>query len=180
MRKINWQNGTLVSKAKVTIDGTVYEVEPEEFDGQTPLSAENFNQMQNNAEDAIDAVQSNLNTTNQNISNLTTYSTNERVVGEWINGKTLYEKTLVGTKHSGTDLEIALPSNTEIAFIHSGYLKAEGDTIYALDRSESDGYYTRTEIYPHPDNNFVFKSNGPSPYFDGEVTAVVRYTKTTG
>jgi hypothetical protein len=54
MRKIGWQNGTLIEKAKVTIDGTVYEVEPEEYDGQTPLSAENFIQMENNVEDAID------------------------------------------------------------------------------------------------------------------------------
>lgn len=56
MRKIGWQNGTLISKAKVTIDGTVYEVEPEEYDGQTPLSAENFIQMENNVEDAIGVV----------------------------------------------------------------------------------------------------------------------------
>lgn len=46
MNRFNWQAGTLVSKAKVTINGTVYEVEPEEYDGQTPLSPENLNQMQ--------------------------------------------------------------------------------------------------------------------------------------
>lgn len=53
MRKIGWQNGTLISKAKVTINGTVYEVEPEEYDGQTALSAENLIQMENNVENAI-------------------------------------------------------------------------------------------------------------------------------
>lgn len=46
MNRFKWKSGTLVSKAKVTIDGTVHEVEPEEFDGETPLSPENLNQMQ--------------------------------------------------------------------------------------------------------------------------------------
>ena len=56
MNKINFQNGTLVSKAKVTVDGTVYEVEPAEYEGTTPLNAENLNQIQTNAENAINAV----------------------------------------------------------------------------------------------------------------------------
>lgn len=62
MRKIGWQNGTLISKAKVTINGTVYEVEPEEYDGQTALSAENLIQMENNVENAINGIDTNLRT----------------------------------------------------------------------------------------------------------------------
>lgn len=46
MAKFNWQNGTLVSKAKVEIGGQIYDVEPEQYSGQTPLSAENLNAMQ--------------------------------------------------------------------------------------------------------------------------------------
>ena len=56
MDKINFQNGILVAKAKVTINGTVYEVEPEEYEGETPLSAEILNEMQNNVEKAINEV----------------------------------------------------------------------------------------------------------------------------
>ena len=97
MNKINFQNGTLVSKAKVTINGTVYEVEPAEYEGTTPLNAENLNQIQTNAENAINTVQSNLNTTNQNIENLTTYSTEEKVVGTWIDGKPIYRKVIEST-----------------------------------------------------------------------------------
>ena len=89
MNKINFQNGTLVAKAKVTINGTVYEVEPAEYEGTTPLNAENLNQIQTNAENAINTVQSNLNATDQNIENLTTYSTEEKVVGTWIDRKTV-------------------------------------------------------------------------------------------
>lgn len=56
LERIGWQNGTLVSKAKVEIDGVIYEVEPEEYTGSTPLSAENLIKMENNIEYAINAV----------------------------------------------------------------------------------------------------------------------------
>ena len=45
MAKFVWQDGTLVSKAKVKIGGTIYEVDPEEYSGSTPLSASNLNAM---------------------------------------------------------------------------------------------------------------------------------------
>lgn len=45
MAKFVWQDGTLVSKAKVEINGTIYEVDPEEYSGSTPLSASNLNAM---------------------------------------------------------------------------------------------------------------------------------------
>lgn len=56
LSKIGWENGTLVSKAKVEIGGTIYEVEPEEYSGATPLSAENLEQMETNTENAINEV----------------------------------------------------------------------------------------------------------------------------
>ena len=46
MAKFTWQDGTLVSKAKVEVGGTIYEVDPEEYSGATPLSASNLNAMQ--------------------------------------------------------------------------------------------------------------------------------------
>lgn len=46
MAKFNWQNGTLVTPARVEIGGQVYDVTPEQYSGQTPLSAENLNQAQ--------------------------------------------------------------------------------------------------------------------------------------
>lgn len=53
MKKTNWQNGTLVNKAKVVIDNVTYEVEPEEYEGQTPFSAEMMNEMEDNIEKSI-------------------------------------------------------------------------------------------------------------------------------
>lgn len=56
MAKFTWQDGTLVSKAKVEVGGTIYEVDPEEYSGATPLSASNLNAMQDGIYDDIDEV----------------------------------------------------------------------------------------------------------------------------
>ena len=49
-----FSNGTLRQKAQVEINGTTYEVEPAQYDGTTPLSANNLNLLQNNLYDYID------------------------------------------------------------------------------------------------------------------------------
>lgn len=58
--KIGWENGALISKAKVEINGQIYEVEPEEYSGTTPMSAENLKQMETNTENAINVVNNKL------------------------------------------------------------------------------------------------------------------------
>ena len=57
MAKFIWQDGTLVSKAKVEIGGVIYEVDPEEYSGATPLSASNLNSMQDGIYEDIDEVE---------------------------------------------------------------------------------------------------------------------------
>jgi hypothetical protein len=49
-----FSNGTLRQKAQVEIDGTVYEVEPAQYEGTTPLSAYNLNRLQENLYDYVD------------------------------------------------------------------------------------------------------------------------------
>lgn len=56
MERIGWENGTLVSKGKVNIGGNIYEVEAEQYEGNTPLSAENLKKMEDNMEEAISGV----------------------------------------------------------------------------------------------------------------------------
>lgn len=43
-----------------------------------------------------------LSSKNNNSSNLHQYSTQEHIIGEWINGKPLYEKTLIGGNFNST------------------------------------------------------------------------------
>ena len=60
MDKINFQDGTKVSNAKVTIDGVDYTVTPARYTGATPLSSTVMNTMQDNIEDAIDQSLNNI------------------------------------------------------------------------------------------------------------------------
>ena len=53
MDKIPFEDGTLVKKGYVTIDGTEHEVEPAEYTGKIPLSAYNLIKMQDNIENSI-------------------------------------------------------------------------------------------------------------------------------
>ena len=54
MDKINFQDGTKVSSAKVTIDEVDYTVTPARYSGATPLSASVLNKLQDNIEDGLD------------------------------------------------------------------------------------------------------------------------------
>lgn len=83
LKRIGWENGTLVSKAKANIDGTIYEVEPAQYSGKTPMSAENFKKMEDNAENAINEA------TKKNIITGEEFETNE-----FIDGKKIYRKRI--------------------------------------------------------------------------------------
>lgn len=58
MQKINFQDGTLVKPATVTINNVEHQVTPEQYNGTTPLSAELLNQLQTNIENAIGDISS--------------------------------------------------------------------------------------------------------------------------
>lgn len=60
MEKITFQDGTKVSSAKVTIDGTDYVVTPAVFSGATPFSSYIMNLMQTNIENAINKNKGNI------------------------------------------------------------------------------------------------------------------------
>lgn len=55
MKKKTFQNGTLKSKAYFMNGETKQEVEEAVYEGTTPLSAENLNDMQNNIEEEINS-----------------------------------------------------------------------------------------------------------------------------
>ena len=60
MKKKVFQNGTLKSKAYFMNGNVKQEVEEAVYEGTTPLSAENLNDMQDNIEEEINSVSSNL------------------------------------------------------------------------------------------------------------------------
>ena len=78
MDKITFQDGTRVSRAKVTINGVDYIVTPAEFTGSTPMSAYVFNLMQTNIENAINQNADNIG--GENYDNTKTYALGDIVI----------------------------------------------------------------------------------------------------
>lgn len=60
MKKIEFKEGQLVQAGFVDVDGKIYNISEAQYTGETPLSPENLNSLQNNAEEAINNVEKNL------------------------------------------------------------------------------------------------------------------------
>ena len=80
MKKINFEDGTKVSNAKVTIDGVDYPVTPARYTGATPLSAYVMKKLQDNIETGINEEQSKINKSTDEYSSTSTYSTGDLVI----------------------------------------------------------------------------------------------------
>lgn len=55
LKRIGWENGTLIESAKVLEDGTI---QPAQYEGSTPLSANNLKEMEDNTEEALNEIDS--------------------------------------------------------------------------------------------------------------------------
>lgn len=117
---------------------------------------------------------------NEIINNGMTYSTNEQVVGKWIDGKPLYQKTVI----------TAVPNNTQVSYPHG---IANIDNVVSLTGGIlviSDGYLlpaniTGTDVNANAyrvsagRSDIIIKTyfNGSSSNYAGYFT--IQYTKTT-
>ena len=70
---------------------------------------------------SVSEIQASVSTVQEEISNLENkvnsghvYTTEEKVVGTWIGGKTLYEKTIVAANESGVARSDPWPSNSNL------------------------------------------------------------------
>lgn len=70
MDKINFKDGTLQTKGYVLVGNVKYETEEPVYTGDTPLSAENLNQIQTNTETAINEVQTTVNNDEKRLESL--------------------------------------------------------------------------------------------------------------
>ena len=116
MKKTNFKNGTLVSKAKVTINSTIYEGEPEKYEGETPLSAEVLNEMQGNIEESINGKRI-LATTTSEITQNTNYTVPQKYhVGKndlWV----FFEGTLLIKDENYIETGVDGEESTAIQFL---------------------------------------------------------------
>ena len=105
------------------------------------------------------------------------YSTNEQVVGTWINGKPIYQRTVRFTSGGaswisvGTDID---HSNWETSFVESIFINTTSDGSY-YGGNQTYGILINT---PNKDAN-VFRIHCPS-WTSGSIGYItVQYTKTT-
>ena len=110
-----------------------------------------------------------------------TYSTEEQVVGKWINGKTLYRKTLFTSLNSSTSGELG--SINDVDYINV----VNGCTIFI---NGSNTYYVPISTYETSTNfsKFFIQKNTSTNKANikwagnsttGTIYATVEYTKTT-
>lgn len=177
MSKFIWQNGSQIEPAKVQIGDTSYEVTPAQYEGETPLSAANLNTMVDNTYSDLQEYADNSPIKNN------VYSTEEKVIGTWIDGKPLYRKVITIAKNM-------LSSGTSTVILHN---------ISNLDKFISlRGFLVRTDNmqfdFPHitvsnHDWDIYFGDNnatkisiwcGQSLYaIFGQGFVILEYTKTT-
>lgn len=96
------------------------------------------------------------------------YSTQEQVVGTWIDGKTLYEKTVYGTYQHNVPVTIA--TNVDTAFVVNQYYEKSGVKV--------SPFYGTINMYirVNSDNTLIINNSEQNPI---TWTVTVRYTKTT-
>lgn len=70
MKKILFEDATLTSQAKVTIDGVDHLVTEAEYNGGTDLNASTFNELQDNVEEAIENLKGKILWKNSDFSNI--------------------------------------------------------------------------------------------------------------
>ena len=107
------------------------------------------------------------------------YSTNEQVIGTWIDGKPRYEITLSGSGSysAGSELVVPLPTNADKVVIMGGYVDIGTDWL-PLSLTLGVGTGTTSGVYCYPN-----KSTGihiySSAWTFSEYNVIVQYCKTT-
>lgn len=113
-------------------------------------------------------------TARNNINNLSNYSTNEVVIGSWIDGKPLYRKVFNTTTPNANTGTIATITNLKKIIFLDGYITNVNQQMpmnYTYDSSEITALYVEG-------NNINFHTNYSS-YMNKSCIVVCEYTKTT-
>ena len=151
-----WENGTLVEPAKVEIGGVSYDVTDAQYEGATPLSASNLNQMQT-------ILNNNITTSIENQYNLVTDG-NAVKTGRQIDGKDEWVKRFSFTTSGGNtytkslgfvlnDVIITKLEGTELSNTNNWWDANIGDT-------QGSSSYAQNVRLMHDDSTIVLTSNG--------------------
>lgn len=109
------------------------------------------------------------------ITALDNYSTKEQVVGIWIDGKPLYQKTIVTNSPStSATIFLTMDSDVDIQFIECKLNESESYQFNVPFYVENQ---TFASIYIR--NRYELEWVSSNQYFNKECIVTVRYTKTT-
>lgn len=115
---------------------------------------------------------------NNKFNEISTYSTEEKVIGTWIDGKTLYEKTIYINTGSTADTDVVV-ANLNIDNIE--YLKIKDGSIFSNNNWWDVNFYYSNTIYAatyiRPEENAIKGKYGSYILGTGYIT--INYTKTT-
>ena len=135
------------------------------------------------SQDSIEGLQKDLNAINQKFN----YSTTEKVVGKWIDGKPLYELTLSRTGKgnisiSNLDVDVAFINISE-SFVEwispqRRYYPVITTNIAVNPGSQPDPAYNQTGAYVNGEKTAIVIESGGGITL-GKVVITIRYTKTT-
>ena len=105
-----------------------------------------------------------------------TYSTNETVVGKWIDGKPIYRKVVQGNVTSRSQSLFVVNANVETMISIRGYDFSNGIYYFPFNYTQS-GSTQKAIFYKKDTDTIEFRSDS---YTSGEVFVVIlEYTKTT-
>lgn len=178
------QDVNTLSGTVTTLSGTVTSVQTTANNAsQTASSALNTANTANGKADtnasAITTINGNIDELSDKIDDFSIYSTTEKVVGTWINGKPIYRKVFTFTTPTGTDDYII---NTNIANVGTvlsctgGITETDGTLTPIPDAIDFGGviYVTSFRI---TNGNIYYKGN--SAYGNKPAFAIIEYTKST-
>ena len=104
------------------------------------------------------------------------YSTNETVVGTWIDGKPIYRKVVQGNITSKEQSLFVVNANVETMISIRGYDVSNGIYYFPFNYTQ-DGSTQKAIFYKKDTDTIEFRSNSSK---SGEVFVVIlEYTKTT-
>lgn len=112
------------------------------------------------------------------------YSLDEQVIGTWVDGKPLYQKTLYYSDFQGGTFEVDI-ENAEMGFITEGFLIQAGASNKAVFLLNGWLYDTgHVGLYGYIDDicrsdTHKMRLNVYKTQWNGEVYLTIRYTKTT-
>lgn len=140
----------------------------------SPMHSEVVNSLSGNETAKAPSVQA----VNNKFNEISAYSTEEKVIGTWINGKKLYEKTIYINTGSTADTDVVI-ANLNIDNIE--YLKITDGSIFSNNNWWDVNFYYSNTIYAatyiRPEENAIKGKYGSYILGTGYIT--INYTRTT-